>query len=552
MDEQLADLTNMVRGNLTPLQRATISALLVLDVHNRDIILRLIQSKLSSVNDFEWKTQMRYYWEEQDCVIRILNSSFSYGYEYTGNTSRLVLTPLTERTFRTLSTALSLNLGGAPTGPAGTGKTETIKDLAKAFARHCVVFNCSAALDYRALGKMFKGLASTGAWGCFDEFNRIEIGVLSVVSQQVLSIQQAFSDGSTHFNLEGSTIQLDKNCAIFITMNPGYAGRTELPDNLKAMFRPAAMIVADYTNISEILLFAEGFQNATSLSRKIVNCFKLASEQLSSQHHYDFGMRAIKTVLSMAGNLKRKEPTLSEDLILLKALKECNLPKFVESDIPLFNAILSDLFPGVEVPQSNYGTLHKSLLQTIEVDFGFQALPALVSKCLQLYDTIGSRQGIMIVGPPASGKTSCYRILARALTKLQETGDVTGRRVETVVVNPKAITLDQLYGRMLPTSEWSDGFLSHVMRSLVSTPNTDVKEKEGKPVDEPASLNWIIFDGPVDSLWVESMNTVLDDNRLLCLTNGERIPVQPSTRYVKIRDCICIGSSTDHKEPKIS
>lgn len=514
-DEQtvlLEEVVKMIRGDLTNVERMTLNALITLEVHNLDIVTELIAQRCTSLSDFDWQGQLRYYMSHQgdrNITVEMVMTKLDYGFEYLGNSLRLVITPLTDRCYRTLMSALFLNLGGAPEGPAGTGKTETTKDLAKAVAIQCVVQNCTGSLNAKSMAKFFKGLVSSGAWSCFDEFNRIHVEVLSVIAQQIHQIQTAKNMKLREFKFDGTNLKLRDSCNIFITMNPGYAGRAELPDNLKSLFRPVAMMVPDYTTIAEISLYSSGFVEARPLSKKITSVFKLCSEQLSFQYHYDYGMRTVKSVLVTAAQISRRWPSLSEDEIIMMSIREVNLPKFVSQDLDIFNAILKDLFPSILLEDKEQPKFQESLNNSMKSQKMVPHADFKV-KVNQLNDMIKTRHGLMLVGDDMTGKSSVFKTLAMTINSLANDGE-NEMKVNYYVINSKSVTINQLYGYSDPISqEWSEGILSHTFKLCSKKHKT---------------REWIVLDGPVDADWIENMNTVLDDNKCLCLMSSDKIPM---------------------------
>lgn len=291
VEQTLNVLADSVLQEQPQLRRKKLEHLINEFVHKRTVTRRLISNEVCNNKSFEWLSEMRFYFDPRETevlkqlTIHMANAQFHYGFEYLGVQDRLVQTPLTDRCYLTMTQALEARLGGSPFGPAGTGKTESVKALGNQLGRFVLVFNCDETFDFQAMGRIFVGLCQVGAWGCFDEFNRLEERMLSAVSQQVQTIQEALksqkeasqegnSIGNISVELVGKQVRVSPDMAIFITMNPGYAGRSNLPDNLKKLFRSLAMTTPDRQLIAEVMLFSQGFRTAEKLACKIVPFFK--------------------------------------------------------------------------------------------------------------------------------------------------------------------------------------------------------------------------------------------------------------------------------------
>lgn len=238
----------------------------------------------------------------------------------------------------------------------------------------------------------------------------------------------------------------------------------------------------------------------------------------------------------MAGALRRQDSSGPENIVLIRAMRDSNVPKFLEHDLPLFEGIVNDLFPGVDVPFIDYGELQVAIEHQLRVQ-KLQAVPKFVKKVIQLLETMMVRHGVMLVGVTSCGKTTCSTVLGKALTSLhaaavergdEATGDPWHKPVHIDHLNPKSVTMGELFGETnLLTNEWTEGLVSKLVKDAVGA-------LEG---DKPDTKRWINFDGPVDALWIENMNTVLDDNKTLCLANGQRIKMpETCTMMFEVQD----------------
>ena len=582
---QNLEAANRMHG-LSASQEHAKGSLILDSIAQRDIVQKLIAE--NNRNCFYDFSLLKYNYsplddnlsepKQQRLFISLGQLKTSYGFEYLGNQPKLVQTPLTEKCCFTMAQAMALGLGGNPYGPAGTGKTETVKALGGQLGRLVVVFNCDESMEMTSIGRLFAGVAGAGAWGCFDEFNRLAIRELSAVSQIVLELQRALkhsrkgeAEELSEICMLGTTIPFVNTAGVFITLNPaskGYRGRNKLPENLKVLFRSFAMVHPNAQIIARATLVTAGFDVLFSdkAAKTLVKTFDTAANILNTEKTYDWGLRALKAIILQAKDFCKKFDYLSKNAksinsihtqefdkentnskntannlkeeklnscetskdfelsLQLKALKmaiECNiLAKLQKSDKEIFQSIFKVNFDPIEKELRN-----KNIDKIIKESEGhFESCCKKAFNSLDLsfntyqYESLVKIRQLLNqrVGFAITGASGCGK--TTLLSLLKQALEHSKVKVNTSRIFPKSMSKIELFGAFEENGiEFTEGVFVKVLR---------------KGLEELANAEcnnfWIVLEGDVDPQWVENFNSALDDNRLFTLPTGERF-VLPQT-----------------------
>ncbi|XP_029452717.1 dynein gamma chain, flagellar outer arm-like [Rhinatrema bivittatum] len=514
-------------------------------------------------------------------AFNILDAQYEYGCEFYGAGIPLILNPVTEKCFFIISQTLQQENAVALQGDHGVGKTETIKGLSYLLGKFLFIFTCCTHVDATALCQVLQGTALDGCWSCFDDFHLLSKDATSVFmlgAQIIYDALKAKIPTCTLFN--GQEIAVDMNCSLFLTVHwrPGFQ---KLPRETLALFRMVALVVPDLAVLLRRKLSSLVFKSPKVLAQRLQLISDLVKEQLPEKCHHHVSLQCLLGVISRAGQKREGEKVAKALLnrmgvgndgekisrsdgltstqqypahrttagpgvkarnsrdrkkmssnpgvaaakeshaIMVEALQEVLGPRMVGNSLAVFKQIVRDVFAGAydpsEIEQASQNDLERAIAAKVEENHLFCHLPW-VNKIKQLFSLALVHPGIIVAGPPGSGKSMCISVLLQALSLLpsiqQEealpgadgTAKVTAHKL--VKINPfSADSVASMFGTQTSSRLWVDGIVTYVWRRAMRS----------------HSNTWICFDGPLSSSWADNFSSVLGPEKVLQLSNGDSL-----------------------------
>ncbi|XP_028131634.1 dynein axonemal heavy chain 7-like [Diabrotica virgifera virgifera] len=505
LETSLSEKISFIKEDVEHQVRLKIKNLIVTDMYTKEVITKILNSNQISIYNFEWEVNFKYSLQNDHVKVMVMNSCMDYIYEYLGSDS-YIITPNTERCFRTLINAYRMNYSGLLQGQPDGGKFETVKALAGIFGNFLVKFVCNQNVGSVILEKFLKGSLLCGSWICFENFTNLQMSVMSGLSECLFNIEQAKKRQLGSCLIGSSKIAFRQTSFIAISTTNHSCG--DLPENFKKYFRTITMLHPDNDKISEIVLYSAGFTEASILSKKISCVFISLQDTLSSKGKYYFGLSKFMKILRESKNLKIKHRSINENDIIFTVLTNVLSREVSNENIKEFHSILHHVFPGAIIIGENNSLMER--LKTICEHSNLSWTPQFGLKTLEVYECIQSMSCSVLVGK-SSNKTTIIR-LCQTLTQ-----DTDGAKLNLNFLVPNCYNYQILYGYSSNPNEWMDGLITTLFRGNIAHSSTE--------------KTWTIFDGDINPDWIDNMMSILKERKLF-LESGEILEMNYLDRVI--------------------
>lgn len=259
----------------------------------------------------------------------------------------------------------------------------------------------------------FQGMAASGSWCCLDEVDRLDYQTMSLIAQQLLTVQKNIKAEAVVITLAEFTLKLKPSCAIFITSNP-HETQSKISNNLKLRFRPITIAVPDILLILQVHLETHGFENSEKIASELNQFHEVLKDRLSTQSFYEFGLRNVLVIIGGAAARKRMTKDLNIELIVSE-LEMFHRPKLYGNDLDIFNDQLKHIFGAFEaIPELETEKREKILLDICEKR-NIVCSPYVVQKTTEIKSLLKKNVHVIVLGEPYSGKTICVSLARECL-----------------------------------------------------------------------------------------------------------------------------------------